>query len=380
MSEMNEMVAAVFHGAGDVRIENVSLPKIGPDEVLLRVLAVGVCGTDAHEYASGPHMFPIHRGHHQSGHSGPMVLGHEISGEVVEVGSAVRSFTIGDLVVSGAGVACGECLQCQRGRTNLCQNYWTIGLQKNGGAAGYVAVPSSTLFDASGLSPDLAGIAQPMSIAVHAVSRGRVASDEDVVILGVGGIGAFLTVALSEAASTVAALDLDAERLVVAERNGADFSAIVEPGLDIQALKQQWGIRPTVIFEVSGTSAGLRSALEWLEPGGRLVLVGLQDGEATLDLRKLSLIEYEVIGTNAHVAAQDMPEALRILREVDADWSLVAPEIYPLNQLVDQGLLPMVERRATRIKTLIGPHENSVRATAMNRTSGFPVAEGNQNK
>lgn len=367
MSDNKTMSAAVFYGAGDVRVQQVPIPEVAANDVLLRVSAVGVCGTDAHEFASGPHMFPIHQLHTHSGHEGPMTLGHEIAGEVVEVGSEVRDFSIGDLVVSGAGVACQECVQCARGKTNLCENYWTVGLQRNGGAAEYVSVPSSTLFDASGISPDLAGIAQPMSIAVHAVSRARVTKSDQVVILGVGGIGAFLTVALAEKAASVAALDLDKQRLAIAERNGADFVSEVSRDLDVQKLKTEWNIRPTVIFEVSGTQAGLDSALEWLEPGGRLVLVGLQHGEGELNLRKLSLIEHEVIGTNAHVAGEDMPEAIRILRESSADWSLIAPEIYPLAQVVEEGLLPMVERRASRIKTLIGPSENSVRATAMDR-------------
>lgn len=367
MSETKTMAAAVFHGAGDVRVEEVPIPDIGSGDVLVRVSAVGVCGTDAHEFASGPHMFPIDSLHSHSGHKGPMTLGHEIAGEVVAVGSDVEDFSVGQLVVSGAGVACEQCVQCKRGRTNLCENYWTIGLQKDGGAAEFVAVPSSTLFHANGISSDLAGIAQPMSIAVHAVTRGRVDKDDDVVVLGVGGIGAFLTVALAEKASKVAALDLDPERLEIASRNGAHFTAQVGQGLDIEQLKLRWGIRPTVIFEVSGTQAGLDSALEWLEPGGRLVLVGLQNGKGSLDLRKLSLIEHEVIGTNAHVANQDMPEAIRILRESKADWSLIAPEIFPLAQVVHEGLLPMVERRASRIKTLIGPSEVSVRATVMDR-------------
>lgn len=367
MSEKKTMSAAVFHGAGDVRVEQVPVPEAAAAEVVIRVLAVGVCGTDAHEFDSGPHMFPIHQAHAHSGHEGPMTLGHEIAGEIVALGSEVTDFSVGDLVVSGAGVACQECVQCMRGKTNLCENYWTVGLQRDGGAAEYVAVPRNTLFHADGISPDLAGIAQPMSIAVHAVSRARVTDSDQVVILGVGGIGAFLTVALAERAASVAALDLDRDRLKIAQRNGADFVSEVSKDLDIQELKNQWGIRPTVIFEVSGTQAGLDSALEWLEPGGRLVLVGLQHGEGQLNLRKLSLIEHEVIGTNAHVAGDDMPEAIRILRESNADWSLIAPQIYPLEKVVEEGLLPMVERRASRIKTLIGPSENSVRATAMDR-------------
>ncbi|HEY8583989.1 MAG TPA: alcohol dehydrogenase catalytic domain-containing protein, partial [Capillimicrobium sp.] len=115
------MRAAVYHGPRDVRVEQRDEPTGAPAEhsVRLRVLRVALCGTDAGEYASGPHMVPLHRPHPGSGHRGPVVLGHEIVGEVEAVGSAVETVQPGDRVVPGAGMWCGRCAWCEAGRTNL---------------------------------------------------------------------------------------------------------------------------------------------------------------------------------------------------------------------------------------------------------------------
>jgi (R,R)-butanediol dehydrogenase/meso-butanediol dehydrogenase/diacetyl reductase len=356
------MRAAVFHGPGDVRIEQVPIPKPGPSELLIEVTTVGVCGTDAHEFDNGPHQFPLTTPHTASGHVGPMVMGHEFAGRIVEMGQGVSGFSPGELVACGAGVSCGECVNCHRGRTNLCESYWTIGLNGHGGLCEFVVAPAAICYsaDAWGLSEHLAGLAQPMSIAVHATNRARVSAEDDVVILGAGGIGAFLVRAVSEVANRVAVIDLSAERLELAHKNGAKWTHQAGGDLTAQDVKAQWGLRPTVVFEVTGTPIGLAAANEWLEPGGRLVLVGLHDDPMPLDYRKTSLIEHELIGTNGHVAAQAFPTALALLASGKGAWSEIAPQVVPLESVVEEGLAPLVERRATRIKTLVDPRISSI--------------------
>jgi (R,R)-butanediol dehydrogenase/meso-butanediol dehydrogenase/diacetyl reductase len=356
------MRAAVYHGPGDVRIERVPIPRPGPGDLLIEVTAVGVCGTDAHEFHSGPHQFPLTTAHHASGHVGPMVMGHEFAGRIVELGPGVSGFSVHELVACGAGVSCGECVNCHRGRTNLCERYWTIGLNGHGGLAEYVVAPASICYsaDAWGLSEHLAGLAQPMSIAVHATQRARVDAGDDVVILGAGGIGTFLVRAVSDVASRVAVIDLSAERLELARKNGASWTHQAGGDATAQEVLSQWGLRPTVVFEVTGTPAGLAAANEWLEPGGRLVLVGLHDAPMPLDYRRTSLIEHELIGTNGHVAARAFPTALALLASGHGQWSEIAPDVVPLESVVEEGLAPLAEGRAQRIKTLVDPRVSAV--------------------
>ena len=124
------MKAAVYYGKHDVRIEEVAQPARAQNEVLLRILRTGMCGTDATEWKAGPLTFPITKPHPVTGHSGPMIFGHEFVGEVVEAAPG-GSYLVGDIVASGAGVSCGECDRCGEGRTNLCRRYYTLGLNAN---------------------------------------------------------------------------------------------------------------------------------------------------------------------------------------------------------------------------------------------------------
>lgn len=359
------MRAAVFHDRGDVRVEQVPDVTPGPGELLLKVCAVGICGTDAHEFDSGPEMFPIHRTHPVSGHLGPMIPGHELAGIVVDKGPEVDGFAIGSLTVSGAGISCGECFWCARGMTNLCQRYSTLGLNQNGALAQYVVVPASICVDASSLdiTGDTAALAQPMSIAVHAMRRGRLAPDESAIILGAGGIGAFLTYAAVDRCGRVVVCDLDTGRLEVADALGATHTVRIGDGRDVADVLADQGIIASVVYEVSGSTSGFAQALELAPRGSRVVMVGLQHHPVQIDAREMSLREVELIGTNAHVCADDLPEALRLLAARRGGWRDVAPVALSLDDLVEEGLRPLAERRSTRIKTLIDPWATHTRET-----------------
>lgn len=361
------MRAAVFHGREDIRVEDVDSPEPGPGELLLRIDVTGICGTDAHEYMTGPHMFPIEQAHPVTGHVGPMIPGHELAGTVIGLGEGAGGFDEGDLVVSGAGISCGTCYWCARGRTNLCENYSTVGLQRHGGLAQYASVPASTVVAASkyGLTPDAAALGQPMSIGVHAMRRGRLEPDDVAVIIGAGGIGAFLTYAAAELGATVVVSDLDVDRLNTATNLGA--AHVVNPGGEpsLEAVLGEHNLIPSVIYEVSGSPAGLDAALTAAPRGCRVVLVGLQSAPREIDIRTVSLTELELIGTNAHVVGTDLPEALRLLVSRSEGWGDIAPEALSLDRLVDDGIRPLAEHRSTRIKTLIDPWADSPRATKM---------------
>lgn len=359
------MRAARFYGRRDIRIEEVPEPSIGPGDLLLKISAVGICGTDAHEFAVGPQMFPIDDPHPVSGHVGPMIPGHELAGVVVDKAPDVSGFEPGSLVVSGAGISCGTCHWCRRASTNLCERYSTLGLHQDGGLAEYAAVPASTCVDASGwgISADTAALAQPMSIAVHALRRGRLQRDESAVILGAGGIGVFLTYAAAAWGDQVFVADLDRGRLQVAESLGATRTVEVGGETSIDTILEDSGTVPSVIYEVSGSAAGFEQALRLAQRGTRIVLVGLQHGHKQVNPVDISLRELELVGTSAHVCSLDLPEALRLLASRDGGWTDVAPQALALSELVSDGLEPLAENRTTRIKTLVDPWVHTARAT-----------------
>ncbi len=357
------MRAAVMHGTQDIRIEDVPDPVAADGELVLEVRAAGVCGTDVGEYFEGPSMFPIPGPDAITGHSGPMIPGHEFGGRVVSAGRGVEGFVEGDLVASGAGVSCGACFQCRTGRTNLCVEYWSVGLQRHGALAQYVAVPAAACLPVGdlGLTDDAAALVQPMSIAVHAMRRGRPEGNEDVVVLGAGGIGAFLIYALSRAGFPVVAVDLDADRLAIAERVGAQTA--VRGGDELVAALGSASSRPRLVYEATGSPAGFDAAFVIAPPGSRVVAVGLQHQTLPIDLLRMSLEERELIGTNAHAFAADFPTAADLVASRAGGWADIAPIALPLEELVPVAITEMGRGNAGRVKTLLDPWVDTVRPT-----------------
>lgn len=344
------MRAAVLHTLGDLRIEDRPIPVPARGEALVRVSVCGVCGTDAVEFDRGLLSTP------------PVVLGHEFTGVVEAHGADVHSPPVGATVVCGAGISCGACKQCRRGRTNLCSSYRTAGLQVDGGLAGYVTVPASILVDVSdaGLTPDTLALAQPMSIAVHVVRRSGLRAGDEAVVVGIGGIGAFVVFAAAAAGARVTAVARDPERLELARRLGAT-NAILSGATSLADALHATGVDPDVLFEVSASPDALAEVLAAAPPGAVVVPVGVQKEAVAVSMRALTLHELSVIGSVAHVVAEDMPEAVRLLG-LRPDWADIASDVLPLDDLLDSGLRPMLDGAATQIKTLIDPWIDAPRA------------------
>jgi len=341
------MKAAVFHGPRSVRVEEVPDPAAPrPGEVVLEVLRGAICGTDAAEWDHGPVLC-------RPG----VVLGHEFVGRVVGLGDGVTSFRAGDRVVSGAGISCGRCAWCLRGRTNLCAEYRTLGLQVNGGLAEYVTSPASICRAVpGGCDDDAAAMAQPLAVALHAVSRAAPADEDAVAVLGVGGIGSFIVAGLARRVQRgrVVAVDLDAGRLETAAALGAG-EAVNAEGRDLGELLLELtgGAGFDVVIEATGAPQAPSAAITGTRRGGRVLLVGLHGQPRELDLTSMIVREVDVATTVAHVCDSDIPAALELLATTDVAAVTAGPRI-PLDALVEEGLRPLAEGRATG-KILVRP-------------------------
>jgi (R,R)-butanediol dehydrogenase/meso-butanediol dehydrogenase/diacetyl reductase len=357
------MRAAVYHGTRDIRVGDVEVPDPGPGEVLLEVHAAGICGTDAAEWDHGPMMLPVVERNPRSGHLGPIITGHEFGGRVVARGPGVEGFGDGTLVASGAGISCGRCAPCRTGLTNFCDDYFTVGLQCNGALAQYVAVPASICLPVGdlGLDDDGAALVQPMAIALHSLRQGDPSPGDLVAVFGVGGVGAFLVHAAAHVGARVVAVDLDSGRLEVASALGAEHLVHVDRDEPLAPQVAAVAGPYAVVYEVTGAAPALAAAFELVAPRGRVVAVGLGSEPVPLDVRRLTLTEMRLVGTNAHVFAADFVDAARMLADRMDGWGDIAPVALPLDRLVEQGLRPIVERRSERIKTLIDPWTADVR-------------------
>lgn len=351
------MRAAVYHGPGDVRLADVPAPAAAPGELLLRVATAGICGTDLTEYARGPVLYATGPAHPVTGHSGPLIPGHEFSGWVAAVGAGVAGFAAGDLVATGAGVWCGRCAACRRGATNLCASYWTVGLQRAGGLAEYASVPARACLNLAGraVSADVAALGQPMSIALHAVRRGGPQPGQQVAVLGSGGVGMFVTCALALSGAQVTVVDLDPARLALAERLGAAGTVAVSAAAPLLDQVRDLLGAPDLVFECTGTAAALPAALAVTPPGARIVVVGLPTAAVPVDFRAFSLAEKDLIGTVAHVFGRDFADAIDLLAADPAMWTDVAPLVRPLSEVVSAGLAGPPAGGPQQIKLLFDP-------------------------
>jgi (R,R)-butanediol dehydrogenase/meso-butanediol dehydrogenase/diacetyl reductase len=206
----------------------------------------------------------------------------------------------------------------------------------------------------NGVTADGAALAQPMAIAVHAMRRGAPARDSAALVIGCGGIGAFLIFALAHENVRVTASDVSADRLTIAARLGA--AETIRAG---QPLPQV-----PLVFEVSGTQAGLDAAIAAVAPAGRVVSIGIFKGTAMYDARRITINEIDLIGSNALDVTTDVARALELLA-LDRDvWTLVAPRAIPLRDVVTQGIGALSEGRGTAIKILIDPSISVERKTS----------------
>jgi threonine dehydrogenase-like Zn-dependent dehydrogenase len=336
-----------FHAARDLRVEDVAEPgEPRAGEVVLEVLRAAICGTDSSEWDHGPVLC-----------TPPVVLGHEFVGRVAAVGDGVTEVRVGDRVVSGAGISCGRCAWCRSSRTNLCAEYRTLGLQVDGGLAEYVASPASicrVVPDAC--DDDAAAMAQPLAVALHALSRVGLRADETVAVIGAGGIGSFIVAGAAHRVSDgrVVSVDIDDARLATAAALGAG-ETVNAAGRDLAELLLELtgGVGFDVVIEASGAPHGPASAIAGARRGGRVLLVGLHGVPRELALTPMILREVDIFTTVAHVCDSDIPAALELLAASDVARITAGPRI-DLESLVVEGLRPLAERRATG-KILVSP-------------------------
>jgi threonine dehydrogenase-like Zn-dependent dehydrogenase len=343
------MKAAVYHGRWDVRVEEVAAPElVEPDAVRLRVHHAALCGSDAAEYQSGPHAIPLATPHPANRHVGPTILGHEFVGTVVEVGKNLEPSLVGSRMVSGAGVWCGACRHCRGGRPNLCRRYYTVGLQAHGGLAEQVVVPARTCVLVPDEVPnDAAATAQPLAVAVHALTRGRVTREDAVAVVGVGGIGALVVAAAhARGVSTLIAVDTDPGRLRSARSLGATHTFLAGDDHVVDRLRAATGGEgPDVVLETAGRQAALDLAVAACRSGGRVVAVGTHGERPTVDVRAVTYRELELLGTVAHICERDLREAVALLATC-APLRRLGRRVISIDDVVDEGLAPLAAGEA----------------------------------
>ncbi len=258
-------------------LETVPVPTIGINDVLIKVLRTGICGTDVHIYtwdAWARKTIPV-----------PMVVGHEFVGRIVEVGSNVKDFHVGEIVSGEGHVVCGRCRNCLAGRRHLCKDTQGIGVNRPGAFAEYLALPMTNVWAHDPSIPrDVQSIFDPFGNAVHTALQFPVLG-EDVLVTGCGPIGVMgVAVARHAGARYVVATDLNPYRLELARKMGATV-AIDPRETSLADVQKQLGMTEgfDVGLEMSGSPAAFRDMLASLAHGGKVAMLGIPTGEMAID-------------------------------------------------------------------------------------------------
>jgi (R,R)-butanediol dehydrogenase / meso-butanediol dehydrogenase / diacetyl reductase len=344
------MKAAVYYGPGRVQVEQVDEPgSPGPEEVVIQVQMGAPCGTDASQFKEAT-MIPLAHPHPASGHVGPVILGHEVVGVVVDKGSNVAHLEIGARVVPGAGMWCGACAQCRQGRTNICQRSYLFGIHAHGGLAELAMFPAKMCLPVpAGCSTEAAVMAQPCAVALHALLRGGITPAQTVALFGVGSIGSLLLATMQARAGgcqQVIAVDVERGRLETARKLGATSLIDARSDDPVAALCQLTGGEGVDLsIDATGVPATIAQALASLRRGGRLLQVGIPLHPVSLALDQAVQQEKDIVTTNGQICAVDLPQALDLLATTDLA-ARVGYQVIPLDALVQEGLVPLAEQRA----------------------------------
>ncbi len=260
---------------------DVPEPKITLNDVLIRVDRTGICGTDVHIYkwdAWAQKTIPV-----------PMVVGHEFVGEIVEVGSNVNDFRVGDVVSAEGHVVCGRCRNCLAGRRHLCKDTMGIGVNRTGAFAEYISVPMTNVWHHKpGIDRDVASIFDPFGNAVHTALSFDLLG-EDVLITGAGPIGVMAAgIAKHAGARYVVITDVNDYRLDLAKKMGADVALNVTKG-KLADVQQSLGMKEgfDVGLEMSGNGAAFRDMIEAMAHGGKIALLGIPSEPIAIDWNKV---------------------------------------------------------------------------------------------
>jgi (R,R)-butanediol dehydrogenase/meso-butanediol dehydrogenase/diacetyl reductase len=294
------MRAVRLHGVGELRVED-SVPMGAPaaGEVKLRVRAAGICGSDLHNFRTGRWISRL-----------PVTPGHELAGEVIELGQGVTTLQPGDLVVADSRVACGHCRACQAGRENTCESLGYVGEVCDGGFAEFVNLPVTQLLKVPrGIPARIATLSEPLAVALHLIDRLAPAKDQPILIAGAGPVGGLAAIALEH---------LGFGPLFVIERNasrGALVSSLTGAQIvaaDPAAIADACHGRPRFAIEATGSPDILSLLTNVLAGGSRLGLVGLFHNTCAVDFNPIIEKEIDLVGCS--VFQNEQRRALGLLQ------------------------------------------------------------------
>ncbi len=354
------MKAAVWHAQRDVRVEDVPEPPPPPaGQVKVEIEWCGICGTDLHEYMGGPLYVPTEAPHPLTGVKTPVILGHETSGTVVQVGPDVTRFEVGDRVVMCPIIGCLECEWCKSGLMGLCPNIAFLGISWHGGAfSQFVNVYEYMCYQLPPEVPfEIGALVEPWAAVVRAVKKANVEPGETVAVVGTGPIGLMaLQAARIAGAGQVVALEVAAKRQQLARQIGA--SAVIDPAKQdpLEAIQDlTGGAGADAVIECAGVEATGILAGRIARRKGRVVVLGVFEKPAPLDYIDLVYGEKTVTGSMGGYGVFD--EAIQMMADGTFDGEPLITGKIGLDDILTAGFDALIKHKEENVKILVSPKQ-----------------------
>lgn len=334
------MRALVYRGKGKVIFESVPKPRIAADEVLLKIRAVGICGTDLHIYHGGMDVKP------------GTIVGHEFSGDVVAVGAAVKNVKVGDRAIAEHNIACRKCWYCVRGKPNLCLKRQVLGLHRPGALAEFMALPGDLVYRVPRtLGYDVAALVEPLTIALYAASNSGFLLEKRVAVVGQGPIGLLIDQVLKAAGAHVIGIDVQEHRLAFAKKQSW-VDVTLNSGR--RSFRQQFlrfaPMGVDLSYEAVGKEVTAELCIDITRQDGAVHILGVFEQPATLDLMKL--VKKELTLNGSWTCAFSFPTAIDLVEQGRVDLKSLITHRYRFENAV-KAFQDAAAYSGNRIKTVI---------------------------
>lgn len=300
------MLQQVMTSPGVIEFKEVPVPEPGEGQVLIKIMKIGICGSDIHVY-HGEHPFTKY----------PVTQGHEVSGQITALGQGVEGLSVGQKVTIQPQVVCGECYPCRHGKYNLCEGLKVMGFQTTGVASHYFAVDAAKVTPLpDDLTYDEGAMIEPLAVAVHAIRQAGDVSGKKIAVLGAGPIGILVAqVAKGMGADAVMVTDISDVRLAKARECGVDFCENTKNVNFGQALLSNFGPdKADIIYDCAGNNVTMGQAVQYARKGSTIILVAVFAGMAQIDLAVLNDHELD-LNTTMMYRNEDYVDAIRLVEE-----------------------------------------------------------------
>ncbi len=319
-----------------MKIEETDMPDVSPNDVRVKVMASGICGTDVH----------IYKGEYLGGY--PVVPGHEFSGIVDAVGSEVSRYKPGDRVAVEPNVTCNNCYNCLNNRQNFCLNWIAIGVTHPGSMAQYAVIPENAVFSIGDLSFEQGAFMEPLSCVIHGIRKANIAIGDKVAVIGAGPIGNLMLKLLKTMATVeITVAERDPHRRRRAEKNGADICLS-----DLSELKDTFY---DVVIDATGVPSVMETTLQYVRKGGTVLLFGVPPMDSEMTLKPFTIFEKGLTVLSSFTSVRNSYRAVDLLQTGRIDVSDIISHRLPLEEF-EHGIQLIEEKKENVEKVLIMPN------------------------